>query len=138
MALPSHNTATAEAAGLRLADVCYTAATRRAEHDHRVGLAFSTRAELVEALDLVVTSDTSVAHLAGALGVPVWVVLQKVPDWRWLLETADCPWYPTMRLFRQRVAGDWSEVFERLADNVAALISTGRPQAPQSDRPTDR
>jgi ADP-heptose:LPS heptosyltransferase len=79
-------------------------------------------AALMSALDLVITSDTSVAHLAGALGVPVWVVLQKVPDWRWLLDTPECAWYPTMRLIRQRVAGDWSEVFERVALEVSAWM----------------
>jgi hypothetical protein len=79
-------------------------------------------AALMGALDLVITSDTSVAHLAGALGVPVWVVLQKVPDWRWLLETSDCAWYPTMRLFRQRMTGDWPEVFERVAEELSAWV----------------
>lgn len=83
-------------------------------------------AALMKALDLVITSDTSVAHLAGALGVPVWVVLQAVPDWRWMLERSDSPWYPTMRLYRQRVAGDWPEVFERVAGDVAALIDARR------------
>ncbi len=77
---------------------------------------------LVSALDLVITSDTAVAHLAGALGVPVWVVLHSDPDWRWLLERSDSPWYPTMRLFRQRSRGDWLEVFERVAEEVRRLI----------------
>ena len=70
---------------------------------------------------LVVTSDTAMAHLAGALGVPVWVILSKIPDWRWLLERTDSPWYPTMRLFRQKRAGDWAEVFERCAAEVRGL-----------------
>src|SRR5262249_29508746 len=72
-------------------------------------------------LDLVVTSDTAVAHLAGALGVPVWVALAVGPDWRWLLDREDCPWYPTMRLFRQRWLYDWDEVFERLAAALRGL-----------------
>lgn len=72
-------------------------------------------AALVSALDLVITSDTAVAHLAGALGAQVWVALHAVPDWRWLLDRADSPWYPSMRLFRQRAAGEWAEVFERVA-----------------------
>jgi ADP-heptose:LPS heptosyltransferase len=76
---------------------------------------------LMCALDLVITSDTSVAHLAGALGVPVWVVLQAIPDWRWLLERSDSPWYPTARLFRQREAGNWPEVFARVTQELAAL-----------------
>ena len=78
-------------------------------------------AALMCALDLVITSDTSVAHLAGALGVPVWVVLQSVPDWRWLLERGDSPWYPTARLFRQDENGDWSQVFSRVAQELATL-----------------
>ena len=67
-------------------------------------------------LDLVVTVETAVAHLAGALGVPVWVALPvaAAPDWRWLRERPDSPWYPTMRLFRQSRFGDWNEVFERI------------------------
>jgi ADP-heptose:LPS heptosyltransferase len=62
---------------------------------------------LIANLDLVISCDTAVAHLAGALGKPVWLLLPHVPDWRWLLERDDSPWYPTMRLFRQAKAGDW-------------------------------
>jgi tetratricopeptide (TPR) repeat protein len=89
-------------------------------------------AALISALDLVVTSDTFFAHLAGALGAPVFVALQTVPDWRWLLDRPDSPWYPTMRLFRQRHTGDWAEVFERMAHDVAALVraSSRAPPAP--------
>jgi tetratricopeptide (TPR) repeat protein len=80
--------------------------------------AFVDTAALMMNLDLVVTGDTAVAHLAGALGVPVWVLLPIAPDWRWLLERADNPWYPTMRLFRQTRFGDWAEVFERVAEEI--------------------
>jgi hypothetical protein len=76
-------------------------------------------AAIIAGLDLVITADTALAHLAGALGVPVWVVLQAVPDWRWLTERDDSPWYPTMRLFRQRTPGDWSEVLGRVAADLA-------------------
>jgi hypothetical protein len=76
-------------------------------------------APIMMGLDLVITADTALAHLAGALGVPVWVVLQSVPDWRWLIERDDSPWYPTMRLFRQRTPGDWQEVLERVAAELA-------------------
>ncbi len=71
-------------------------------------------AAIIENLDLVITSDTSVAHLAGAMGKPVWILLQFVPDWRWLREREDSPWYPTMRLFRQRKRGDWEDVLARV------------------------
>ena len=80
---------------------------------------FADTAALVSALDLVLTVDTAVAHLAGALGTPVWLLLPYTPDWRWLLERSDNPWYPTMRLFRQRRFGDWAEVFARIADALA-------------------
>src|SRR6202023_4377501 len=83
--------------------------------------AFCDSAAIMKSLDLVITCDTALAHLAGALGVRVWVVLQAVPDWRWLTERADSPWYPTMRLFRQRTPGDWSEVFDRVAAELAVL-----------------
>src|SRR5207248_11489066 len=79
------------------------------------GGAFLDTAAVMKNLDLVVTSDTAAAHLAGALGVPVWVALPFAPDWRWLLAREDSPWYPTMRLFRQAEAGNWAEVFDRIA-----------------------
>jgi ADP-heptose:LPS heptosyltransferase len=68
----------------------------------------------VAAMDLVITIDNSTAHLAGALGVPVWVLLPFAPDWRWLLGREDCLWYPTMCLFRQTEPGDWRSVVERV------------------------
>lgn len=82
--------------------------------------AFMDTAAILKNLDMVITSDTSLAHLAGALGVPVWIALPWSADWRWLREREDCPWYPTMRLFRQRTLGDWSEVFQRLASGLRA------------------
>ena len=69
----------------------------------------------MQSLDLVVSSCTAVAHLAGALGVPVWLALSKAPDWRWMHQRDDSPWYPTMRLFRQTELGHWSDVFDRMA-----------------------
>ncbi|MDX1948749.1 MAG: tetratricopeptide repeat protein [Pirellulaceae bacterium] len=85
--------------------------------------AFLDTAALMTALDLVVTSDTSLAHLAGALGVPTWVALPVDPDWRWLLAREDSPWYPSMRLFRQTERGNWSEVFGRIAAEVARQVN---------------
>jgi len=84
--------------------------------------AFVDTAAVMKCLDLVVTSDTSIPHLAGALGVPVWVALSHVPDWRWLLDRADSPWYPTMRLFRQPARGDWTSVFSGIATELARII----------------
>ncbi|MDB5572605.1 MAG: tetratricopeptide repeat protein [Hyphomicrobiales bacterium] len=81
--------------------------------------AFMDTAAVMKNLDLVISVDTSIAHLAGALGVPTWVALKYLPDWRWLLDRADSPWYPSMRLFRQPSFGDWASVF---ADIEAALI----------------
>lgn len=86
--------------------------------------AFVDTAAVMACLDLIVTSDTSIAHLAGALGRPVWVALQHVPDWRWQLVREDCPWYPSMRLFRQTRRGDWDDVFARIAAAVAELVPT--------------
>jgi len=74
----------------------------------------------MENCDLVVTSDTSIAHLAGALGRPVFVALKRVPDWRWLLDRDDSPWYPGMRIFRQPAINDWESVFENIAAAVEA------------------
>ena len=77
--------------------------------------AFIDSAAAMASLDLVISADTAIAHLAGALGRPVWVALKHVPDWRWLLDRADTPWYPTMRLFRQPEPGDWTGVFAEMA-----------------------
>jgi Tfp pilus assembly protein PilF len=77
-------------------------------------------------LDLVITSDTSIPHLAGALGVPVWLALPTIPDWRWLLGRDDSPWYPTMRIFRQTVAGDWSEVLAQMVAELHNVLTFAR------------
>ncbi len=77
---------------------------------------FFDSAAVIKTLDLVITSDTAIAHLAGALAAPVWVALKSTPDWRWMLEGADSPWYPTMRLFRQKTAGDWRGVFAQMEE----------------------
>ena len=83
--------------------------------------AFLDTAAIMTCCDLVITSDTAVAHLAGALGVKTWVALKHVPDWRWFLERDDSPWYPSIRLFRQEAPGDWDGVFARIK---AALWET--------------
>jgi tetratricopeptide (TPR) repeat protein len=85
-------------------------------------------AAVMSLMDLIITTDTSVAHLAGALGRGVWVMLQFVPDFRWLLEREDSPWYPTMRLFRQRSLGDWKGVIGRVAEALAKFENEGTPR----------
>jgi Flp pilus assembly protein TadD len=89
--------------------------------------AFVDTAAVMECLDVVVTSDTAVAHLAGALGRPVWIALQQVPDWRWLREGTDSPWYPQARLFRQTQRGQWDPVFERIAEALRGLVTARAP-----------
>jgi tetratricopeptide (TPR) repeat protein len=81
---------------------------------------FADTAALVECLDGVVTVDTAVAHLAGALGKPVWILIPMAPDFRWLMDRADSPWYPTARLIRQRTHGAWSDAVENLATELLA------------------
>jgi tetratricopeptide (TPR) repeat protein len=83
--------------------------------------AFMDTAAVMQSLDLMITSDTATAHLAGALGVPTWVALSNHPDWRWFREGDRSPWYPTLRLFRQQRPGDWGEVFARMADELGRI-----------------
>lgn len=83
---------------------------------------FMDTAAVLKNLDLFITSDTAVAHLAGALGVPVWLALSSAPGWNWMVGRDDSPWYPTMRLFRQPKLGDWFSVFERIARELAKLV----------------
>jgi tetratricopeptide (TPR) repeat protein len=85
--------------------------------------AFLDTAAVMRNLDLVVSADTSLAHLAGALAVPVWVALPYAPDWRWFLGREDSPWYPTMRLFRQAEWGRWDDVFDRMATALRSLAT---------------
>ncbi len=80
-------------------------------------------AALIRSLDLVISCDTAMLHLAGALAAPVWGAIPFAPDWRWLLERTDSPWYPTLRLFRQSQAGDWTGVFRRMAEALATQVA---------------
>jgi tetratricopeptide (TPR) repeat protein len=86
--------------------------------------AFMETAAVLQNLDLFITSDTAVAHLAGALGVPVWMALSTQPDWRWMTDRDDCPWYPTMRLFRQQKFMEWAPVFDRIAAELETLATS--------------
>jgi tetratricopeptide (TPR) repeat protein len=87
---------------------------------------FQHVAALVRNLDLVVTCDSAPAHLAGALGVPVWIALAYTPDWRWMWDRADSPWYPSARLFRQPKPGDWASVFAEITAELARLVAARR------------
>ncbi len=87
---------------------------------------FADTAAAMAELDLVISSCTATAHLAGALGCPTWVLLPAAPDWRWLLEREDSPWYPTVRLFRQSIAHDWRPVVERVRGELIALAAGDR------------
>jgi hypothetical protein len=95
---------------------------------------FADTAAFLSLLDMVISVDTAVAHLAGAMATPVWTLLPFAPDWRWLLGKRDTPWYPTMRLFRQRVPGDWKGVFEAVARDLRGVTDSGilpeRPAIP--------
>ena len=88
---------------------------------------FADTAALMAHMDLIITVETAVAHLGGALARPVWTLLPFVPAWRWLLEREDSPWYPTMRLFRQPKSGDWESVARRVAEELLKLCA-GKPK----------
>jgi ADP-heptose:LPS heptosyltransferase len=85
---------------------------------------FQHTAALMRNLDLVISCDSAPAHLAGALGVPVWLALAFSADWRWLVDRSDSPWYPTMRLFRQTGPGDWQSAFRQIEQELARLVES--------------
>ncbi|RQS65150.1 tetratricopeptide repeat protein [Burkholderia sp. Bp8963] len=91
---------------------------------------FADTAALMECLDCIVSVDTSVAHLAGALGKPLWIMLPYLPDWRWLLDRDDSPWYPSARLFRQSRAGEWSDVFDRIGAALRSVANSSPAALP--------
>jgi len=84
---------------------------------------FSDTAALINEMDLVISVDTSVAHLAGALGKDVWILLPYVPDYRWMLDRHDSPWYPTAKLFRQSSQGDWDGVIRKIRDELISYLN---------------
>ncbi|MGL5080428.1 MAG: TIGR03032 family protein [Microcoleaceae cyanobacterium] len=98
---------------------------------------YADTAAIIQQLDLVISVDTSVVHLAGALAKPVWTLLCYNPDWRWLLDRSDTPWYPTMRLFHQPQPGDWQSVFQQLRQELAQQLEGGLPPI-QPPAPTSR
>jgi hypothetical protein len=88
--------------------------------------AFVDSAAVMQSLDLIITSDAALAHLAGALARPVWVALQHVPDWRWLRDGAQSPWYPTMKLYRQTRRGRWDDVFDAMHAELSSMSAVRR------------
>jgi hypothetical protein len=88
-------------------------------------LDFANTAALCECLDLVISVDTSIAHLSGALGVRTWVLLPFVPDWRWMRDRSDTPWYSTMALYRQKAAGGWDDVFVAVTGELRRVLPVG-------------
>jgi ADP-heptose:LPS heptosyltransferase len=88
---------------------------------------FADTAALISLLDLVVSVDTSVVHLTGAIGRPFWVLVPLAPDFRWLLDREDSPWYPTARLFRQPRPDDWESVFEHVRAELAGMAARRSP-----------
>ena len=96
---------------------------------------FSQTAALVQCLDLIITVDTAVAHLAGALGKPVWILLPFVPDYRWLMNRSDSPWYDSARLFRQPSPGDWNSVLREVSSALEESFSNNLLEYPHYTRP---
>lgn len=86
-------------------------------------------ANVVLGLDLVISVDTAIAHLAGGLGVPCWILLAAVPDMRWMLNRSDTPWYHSVRLYRQRIAGEWGPVVEDVARDLNELVRARAKEA---------
>ena len=84
---------------------------------------FAATGPLCDVLDLIITVDTSIAHLAGALARPVWILLCRIPDWRWFVDQTDSPWYPTARLYRQATAGDWTPVITTVRNDLASVTA---------------
>ncbi|HEV2694946.1 MAG TPA: tetratricopeptide repeat-containing glycosyltransferase family protein [Verrucomicrobiae bacterium] len=94
---------------------------------------FEETANLIRQLDLVISVDTAVAHLAGALGKPVWTLINRSPDWRWMLQRTDSPWYPTMRLYRQQRSEGWEPVLAQVAGELRKLVESRQPSTSGSD-----
>src|ERR1044071_3550419 len=105
----------------KLSDTSAIGEFGRLRQFHELMEDFADTAALIECCDLVISVDTSVAHLAGAMGKAVWILLPYVPDWRWLLDREDSPWYPTARLFRQQHRDNWSDVIDVLLKEVETL-----------------
>jgi hypothetical protein len=90
--------------------------------------AFVDTAAVMSSLDLVISCDSAIAHLAGALGCPTWIALKHVPHWVWMLDREDSPWYPTVRLFRQSERDNWQPVFANMERELRSLVSDRKPK----------
>jgi ADP-heptose:LPS heptosyltransferase len=104
------------------------------QYQHGIGILSGSEdvveaARIICALDLVISVDTMPAHLAGALGVPVWMLLDALADWRWMEARADSPWYPTMRLFRQDTPGAWESVIARVVAELTRFSTAVREES---------
>jgi len=109
----------------QIKDISFDLTTLGADFD--VGQdAFLDTAAVMMNCDLIITSDTAIAHLAGALGCQTWVALKHVPDWRWMLNRSDSPWYPTMTLYRQKTPGNWADVFSTVEQKLLSKLEEGK------------
>jgi hypothetical protein len=95
--------------------------------------AWEELAAVVANLDLVISVDTAPAHLAGAMDVPVWIALAAAPDWRWMLERTDSPWYPSAQLFRQKRLGEWDDVVASMATELQTMVGPAAPASPRAE-----
>ena len=109
---------------VRSEDAQILAGERRLTHVGGELETFLDTAAVIGLADLVIAADTAVAHLAGAMGRPLWVLIPFAPDWRWTLNGETSPWYPTARLFRQTSLGDWDGVIARVAADLARFMAT--------------
>ena len=116
-------------AGLFAQIACIWEATARKPGNVHRYHDFADTAALLDVLDLLISVDTSVVHLAGALARPVWTLLAAGPDWRWMLDREGSPWYPTMRLFRQPSPGAWQPMMERVAAELRKIVEQRREPA---------
>jgi len=89
---------------------------------------FADTAAIVSQLDLVISVDTAIIHLAGALGRPAWLLLPRDADWRWLQERQDSPWYPSLKLYRQKMPGQWLPVLQSVRRDLESLAGNARPK----------